>query len=144
MTPKLSRGATPVQLVNLSVEDTDRASRTTSRQGRQAPYFMPICDLVWISCAAQLPGKAMHMACALVHLKRLRKGADVRVSPSVLEAFGLTRQAGYRCLKALVGAGLVEVVDAHVGRAATVRLVGDRAGVAKAELSTGSDADGGK
>ena len=113
------------------------ASRDSPSHGRQAPYFMPSCDLAWVSKAAHLPGKAMHMACALLHLKRIQRVADVRISPSMLAVFGLTRQASYRCLTALVGAGLVEVVDAHVGRAATVRLMGDRAGVVWHALPVG-------
>ena len=110
------------------LRNTDKPTQPARLTRRQPPFFVPVCDLSWISAVAQLPGKAMHLACALLHLKRLQKAEVIRLAPSVLLAFGLSRQAGYRCLDSLVTAGLVEIVDRHAGRAAKVRLVGDRAG----------------
>lgn len=63
--------------------------------------------LPWLSRAALLPGKALHVALALWFLSGLTKSRTVRLSKSTLEYFGVKRQASYRSLKALEGVGLI-------------------------------------
>jgi hypothetical protein len=75
----------------------------------------------WIAAASRLPGKALHVAVALWHLAGIKDSARVQLSPSVLRDIGIQRHAGYRGLRRLESAGLVEVAR-HRGRSPTVTL----------------------
>lgn len=68
----------------------------------------------WISKAAQLPGKALHVGVCLWHLAGLKSSRTVPLS--------MDRFAAYRGLKALEEVGLVRVVRQR-GRLSTVELL---------------------
>ncbi len=56
-----------------------------------------------------LPGKAFQVGVLLWYLCGLRKNETVVLANGLLERFHISRQAKYRCLKALEGAGLIAV-----------------------------------
>ena len=62
---------------------------------------------VWLSVAARLPGKALHVGLAIWHLAGFKNTTTIELSRVPLKSLGVTRQAAYRGLKALEGAGLV-------------------------------------
>jgi hypothetical protein len=105
--------------------DADDCAPPVPTRGRPPAYFAPRCSMAWLARAAALPGKALHVACALLHLQRLCKSDDVQVRPSMLASFSITRQAAYRGVEALHAAGLIAGLDRARGRAATVRIVAD-------------------
>jgi hypothetical protein len=75
----------------------------------------------WLSVAAQLPGKALHVALIIRFLDGFKQTGIVSLSPARLKEFSVSRWAGYRALDALAGAGLVNV-ERHPGRAAKVTI----------------------
>lgn len=90
---------------------------------RAVRFFAPRCSEAWVQAAAKLPGKGLQVALVVLHLQRLGKCQEVKVSPSMLAAFGVSRQAGYRGVDALAAAGLVGIVERRVGRAVVVRVL---------------------
>jgi hypothetical protein len=62
----------------------------------------------WLSVAAGLPGKALQVGLAVWHLAGLKNAMTAELSRVPLENLGVTRQAGYRGLKALENAGLIK------------------------------------
>jgi len=79
--------------------------------------------LGWITKAASVEGKTLHVALVLWFLAGLKRSHKVTVSQSKLRVFGVSRQASYRALFRLEGAGLVSV-ERHRGRnpIVTIRL----------------------
>ena len=63
----------------------------------------------WLSRAAALRGKALHVGLAVWHLVGMRKSATVSLSRRVLAELGVRRHASYRALKSLEAAGLVSI-----------------------------------
>jgi len=65
---------------------------------------------LWLQQAANLPGKALHIALALWHIATLDKHRQVKLSKKALSRFGVTR-ANTVCdgLARLEQAGLIEV-----------------------------------
>jgi hypothetical protein len=83
-------------------------------QKRQIGRFLkgPI-PLGWLSKAACLPGKALHVSIALRFLEGLKKDKRVALSNKVLEDFGVSRFAKARALKALEASELISVERGH-------------------------------
>ena len=77
--------------------------------------------LEWITKAAGGEGKTLHVAMALWFLAGLKRSRKVALSQSKLKLFGVSRQASYRALSRLEGAGLVSVVR-HPGRSPIVTI----------------------
>ena len=76
----------------------------------------------WLSRAASLPGKALHVGLAVWFSAGLAKGPRVRLSGTVLAMFGVDRRhTAYRALERLEAANLV-TVDRHPGRNPLVTL----------------------
>jgi hypothetical protein len=65
--------------------------------------------LPWLAAAATLPGKAIVVGLALWFLRGVKKQATVRLTGATLVKVGVTRKAGYRGLRQLENAGLVQV-----------------------------------
>ena len=63
--------------------------------------------LAWLMKASALPGKAFQTGIVLWYLCGLRKKETIVLANGLLEQFHISRQAKYRCLKALEGAGLI-------------------------------------
>jgi DNA-binding transcriptional ArsR family regulator len=77
--------------------------------------------LDWLSAAARLPGKSLHVGIALWFLGGLQKSRVVSLSNIASLRFGLDRNAKYRALAWLEEAGLVSV-ERKLGRAPIVSL----------------------
>jgi hypothetical protein len=92
------------------------------RKARQW-FLSPAVSLEWHQRTAKLPGKAHAVASALLHLRQLSKSDTLKVSPSLLSAFGVDRKAGYRAIVNMASAGLLEIVERKNGSAAKVRLL---------------------
>ena len=76
----------------------------------------------WLTAAARLPGKALHVAIMLWFKAGIAKRRTVSVSHSVLKQLGVGRNAARRGLAALESAELV-TVDRKPGRSPTVTLL---------------------
>ena len=83
-------------------------------------------SMAWLEVAAKLPGKSMHLAVVLLHLAAVEQRARVMVSNRACEKFGLDRNAKYRALLSLEGAGLVRV-QRNLGRSPVVEIMGGAA-----------------
>ena len=90
---------------------------------RPKRYFVkgPI-PLAWLAKAAVLPGKALHVAVLICFLRGLCKSDRIKISHSVLETFGVSRQACARGLTAMEKAGLIRV-ERHIGRNPKVTIL---------------------
>jgi hypothetical protein len=80
----------------------------------------------WLTAAAKLPGKALHVALVIQFLAGLNKSATLRVSRDELDRFGLKRTTAYRALAALESVCLVSV-SRHPGRLPVVTITADHA-----------------
>jgi hypothetical protein len=65
--------------------------------------------LKWLTLAASLPGKALHVAIALWFQGGVEKSATIRLNLSRLQVFGVERSAGSRALERLSARRLVTV-----------------------------------
>ena len=75
----------------------------------------------WLSLAAKLPGKALHVGLALWCAAGMVKGNRLKLTSDQLRPFGVGYDAGHRGLAALERAGLV-TVDRHRGRCPVVTI----------------------
>jgi hypothetical protein len=102
-----------------------------SRQGsaqrlvtpRKGEHFLkgPV-PLRWLEAAARLPGKSLHTGVALWYVAGLTRSPSVPLSNIAGDRFGLDRNAKYRALAWLEGAGLVRV-ERKLGRAPVVTIL---------------------
>jgi hypothetical protein len=92
---------------------------------------------VWIGAAAKLPGKALHVALALMHEVGMKKNQTVTLTHRSLKKFGITRQASSRALGHLAKAELVSV-DQRPGRCPRVTVLQDVAEEDRRPTSTGA------
>lgn len=87
-----------------------------------APFIKGPIPVGWISEAAALPGKALHLALAIQWLSGMNKGAPAKVPKKVLATFGLSMDAYRDGLKRLEAAGLIAVTRLP-GQSPFVRVV---------------------
>jgi len=89
---------------------------------RQSGWFVkgPIPG-EWLSRAARLPGKALHVGLAVWYQFGLSKAWPVVLTGRVLERFGVRPDAGRRGLRQLEGDKLVSV-NRHPGRCPRVTV----------------------
>ncbi len=78
--------------------------------------------LIWLEAAARLPGKSLHAGVALWYAAGLTRSASVPLSNISGLKFGLDRNAKYRALDWLEGAGLI-AVERKLGRAPVVTIL---------------------
>lgn len=76
---------------------------------QRAPFIAGPLPLAWISQAAALGGKTLHVGLALWYLAGLTKSRVVRLTSKALTVFGVSRDAKYPALERLDKAGLVRV-----------------------------------
>ena len=77
----------------------------------------------WLTRAASLPGRALHVAKAIWFRSGLTRSSRVRLSLSALEEeMGVRRDAASRGLKALEQAALIQV-ERHSGRRPAVTIL---------------------
>lgn len=90
---------------------------------RKGEHFLkgPV-PLRWLESAARLPGKSLHTGVALWYVAGLTRSPSVPLSNIAGDKFGLDRNAKYRALAWLEGAGLVRV-DRKLGRSPVVTIV---------------------
>jgi hypothetical protein len=81
--------------------------------------------LDWLSRAAALPGRSLHVAMAIWFMAGLKKTAVVPVSNITGLQFGLDRNAKYRALEWLENANLI-TVERRAGRAPIVTILESR------------------
>jgi hypothetical protein len=79
-------------------------------------------SLKWISIAARLPGKALHVALVLKFLEGLTRSRKISLSNKILNLFGVDRFAKARGLKELENANLI-VVARKQGRSPVVTIL---------------------
>jgi hypothetical protein len=65
--------------------------------------------LIWLTNAAKLPGRALHVGISLWYLSGLKKTHEVKLTNVVLAKFGVKKDAKRRGLEALEEAGLVSI-----------------------------------
>ncbi len=107
-----------------------RLGRTTRRTGsKRLPrhkagqkFLKGPIPLDWLSTAANLPGKSLHVAIAIWFTASLKKSPTVSLSNLASLPFGLDRNAKYRALQWLEAAGLI-AVDRKLGRSPMVTLL---------------------
>jgi hypothetical protein len=75
----------------------------------------------WLELAAELPGRALHVALAIRHQVDLTRCTKVKLTHHALAKFGTLPDAGARGLAALEHKGLV-AVDRHNGRCPVVKI----------------------
>jgi hypothetical protein len=78
--------------------------------------------LDWLSTAAKLPGKSLHVAIAIWFTASLEKSCTVPLSNIAGLPFGLDRNAKYRALQWLENANLIRV-ERKLGRSPIVTLL---------------------
>lgn len=104
-------------------------SKLSARSGSRLPrpktgerFLKGPIPMDWLSAAARLPGKSLHVAIAIWFTASLNKSATVPLSNLAGLPFGLDRNAKYRALKWLEEADLIEV-ERKLGRAPIVTLL---------------------
>ncbi len=76
----------------------------------------------WLTKAVDLPGKVLALSLVLWREVGCQKSYTVRLSPSAVKAFGVSRTTAYVALTRLEHAGLVSV-ERHRGRAPRVTIL---------------------
>lgn len=104
----------------LSPASLDRRKRKSKRQAGE--FIRGPIPVDWITAAAALPGKALALAVLIQFLAGIvTEPAVIRLRPSQMDRFGISRHAGYRALNALESARLVSV-SRQRGCAAEVKI----------------------
>jgi hypothetical protein len=104
-----------------SVSSGPRKSRPP-RHVRGEGFLKGPIPLVWLETAARLPGKSLHTGIALWYAAGLNRSASIPLSNLSGHRFGCDRNAKYRALTWLEGAGLVQV-ERKLGRAPIVTIL---------------------
>lgn len=94
-------------------------NKINSRKG----YFLkgPI-DWEWISAAAKLPGKALHVAIAISMCEAINKKTMFRLSRKWLNDLGVGRSATYRALHQLERLEIIKV-ERSKGRLPIINVI---------------------
>jgi hypothetical protein len=95
--------------------------RQVPRASKGEHFLRGPIPLNWLSAAARLPGKALHAGLAIWLEAGMRNSAVVPLSNVTGQRFGIDRNAKYRALQWLEGAGLI-TVERKLGRAPIVTI----------------------
>jgi hypothetical protein len=111
----------------MSIHDPRTASGSEHARPRAigGKYFLGPLPLDWLTSAARLPGKSLHVGVALWYSAELSRSSVVLLSNIHVSRFGLDRNAKYRALQCLEEAGLVQV-ERKLGRSPQVTILGFR------------------
>ena len=112
---KLRRNGTPVST------PTQRPLHIAAKGQR---FLRGPIPLPWLSSAARLPGKALHVGLAIWLEAGFRNTAVVPLSNVAGQHFGLDRNAKYRGLRSLEQAGLI-MAERRPGRSPIITIVMD-------------------
>jgi hypothetical protein len=85
------------------------------------PFLKGPISLDWLSAAAHLSGRTLHVALALQHSAALQKSMTVKVPRKIREAFGISDGLYGHALKRLENAKLV-TVERENGKAPQVTI----------------------
>ena len=90
--------------------NSDRSSHDRLPRSKKGEHFLkgPI-PLNWLTAAARLPGKALHVAIALWFRAGLTRSGRVPLSNLAVEPFGVERDTKRRALRHLEAEGLISV-----------------------------------
>ena len=97
-------------------------ARQLTRPRKGERFLKGPVPLPWLETAARLPGKSLHTGVALWYVAGLTRSPTVPLSNIAGDRFGLDRNAKYRALEWLEGAGLVRV-ERKLGRAPLVTIL---------------------
>lgn len=97
-------------------------ARRLAKPGRGQHFLKGPVPLPWLESAARLPGKSLHAGVALWYAAGLARSSSVPLSNVAGDRFGLDRNAKYRALAWLEGAGLIQV-ERKLGRAPLVTIL---------------------
>ena len=67
-------------------------------------------DWSWLTAAASLPGRALHIALAIQFQNGFKQTGTVKLSPTVWRELGLKRHTVYRAVDVLEEAGLISTI----------------------------------
>lgn len=114
----------PIDVDRLRVRSVQSATRRDRppRHVKGEGFLKGPVPLAWLEAAARLPGRSLHAGLALWYAAGLTRSATVALSNISGVRFGLDRNAKYRALEWLEGAGLVKV-ERMLGRAPVVTIV---------------------
>ena len=116
----------PFDLRNLSLKNQKTGKETQDqkppRHKRGEKFLKGPIPWIWLSRAAQQPGKALHVATVIWFLAGIKRMRTVRVSNRDLSALGVKRNAKYYALRALESAGLISV-QRHPGCSPEVTIL---------------------
>ena len=83
------------------------AAPTKSRPAIIRPNPKRLIDFDWLARAARLPGKTLHVACAIWFVVSLHRTPTIRLAPYALRHFGVSRDCCYDSLRRLAKAELI-------------------------------------
>ena len=117
----------PIDPDRLRFRNTPTKSQFLSKQrmpriAKGERFLRGPIPLNWLSAAAALPGRSLHVGVALWLEAGLRNSAVVPLSNISGRHFGLDRNAKYRALAWLENAGLI-TVERKLGRAPIVTIL---------------------
>jgi len=87
----------------------DLARTAIPGKGAGEPFLRGPIPLGWLSVAANLPGKALHVSMAIWHRASLEQNGTVSLGNNLLDSFGVKPDAKRRALLALEGASLISI-----------------------------------
>lgn len=100
----------------------DPVSPKANQRFCEGEFLRGPIPLSWLSRAAKIPGKTIHVALAVWFEYGRRNKAEFRLTTAILERFGVGRKALYAAIKALEEEGLIAVTRQH-GKNPVVRLL---------------------
>ena len=83
--------------------------RVPNAKLRPPRAFRGPVPMAWLTSAARLPGKSLHVGIALWHAASHQRSHQVALSNIDASRYGLNRNAKYRALQWLESAGLISV-----------------------------------
>ena len=87
----------------------DASSRTLVAALDKKLFLKGPIPITWLSAAASLPGKALHLGVALWWLQGMRKTPHIKITQKALHFFALSRDATRDGLLRLENKGLIRV-----------------------------------
>lgn len=105
---------TPLELANFRLPLIPTpAPAKPARAYRKGEFLKGPIPLAWLSLAAKLPGKALHLGLAIWFEHGRRKSDTFRLSAAIRARFGVGRKASYACLDLLEWNGLIRTDRRH-------------------------------
>ena len=111
-----------LRLKNSAINRPLSSQQGIPRASKSERFIRGPIPLKWLTVAARLPGKSLHVGIALWLEAGLRKSAVVPLSNVTGRLFGLDRNSKYRGLDWLEGVGLI-AVERKLGRAPVVTIL---------------------